>query len=177
MIPTSGGNRPSIQEIIAGQHLADSSGRSISERDLANLMAPLAGLSGGAEYIAMKAGQSLGNALGMKVSKQEERTYPTPYAPTVLALVLALRRADRQFTALYDTAHGSAVEARLPTDLFSFGGTLTCEILESGPSQTVVRAASEIKGQKFDWGKGSRALRDVLDATADYLRRMGWSGM
>jgi hypothetical protein len=173
MIPAASGNRPSIQAIQAGQYLQAPPGKTMSERDVADLLAPLSGgLSGAAFYGAMKAGQSLGTALGLRAGKRTKQPYVIPYPPVVL--VLALRRAIRELTALYDTAWGSVVKAKLPTDIFSFGGTLACEILDLGPSQTTVRGNTEIKGQLFDLGKGARALRDLFETTTGYLRRMGW---
>ncbi|MGH2514249.1 MAG: hypothetical protein ACRDHP_01200 [Ktedonobacterales bacterium] len=171
MYPNTPGRRPSIREILAGQNIQGAGG-GMSEHEIANLLAPFTALSGDMFYASMKAGQALGNRLGIKTGKQLSRGFPVPYPTTVLALVLALRRLDKEITAIFDTPRGSSVEAKLPTDLFSMGGTMSFEIIDAGPPQTIIQGSAEIKGQIFDWGKTARALNEVFDTATDYARRM-----
>jgi hypothetical protein len=146
----------------------------MSEREVADLLASMAGVSGSMLYVGMKAGHSLGSALGLKSRKRRERRFFVPYVPTVLAVVLAVHHESLKLTALSDTERGSALEAELPNDMYSLGGSFTCEILDEGPEQTLVRAATQIEGQVFDWGKGRRTLAAVAESTADFLRHLGW---
>jgi hypothetical protein len=174
MRPYSPGHRPSIHAILTGQDLKDGPHATMSEREVANLLASMAGVPSSMLYVGMKAGFSLGSAFGLKSRKRRERRFFAPYVPTVLAVVLAVHHESLRLTALSDTARGSAVEAELPTDMYSLGGSFTCEILDEGPEHTLLRAATQIKGQLFDWGKGQRTLDDVAESTADFLRHMGW---
>jgi hypothetical protein len=167
-------NRPSIYTIMTGQDLEAGPHATMSKREVADLLASIAGVSGRMLYVGMKAGHGLGSVLGLKSRKRLERRFLAPYVPTVLAVVLAVHHENLKLTALSDTAPGSAVEAELPNDVYSLGGTFTCEILDEGAEHTLVRAATHIKGQLYDWGKGRRTLDAVAESTADFLRHMGW---
>src|SRR5262249_14700187 len=93
--PSASGERPSIHAIVAGQEVRRGPGTQMSEREVADLLAPLVGLLGGAFYRALKSGQAHGNELRLKSVKHLEDTFAAPYAETVLALVLALRHINR----------------------------------------------------------------------------------
>jgi len=165
--------RPSIREIVSGQaNYTPAAG--ISEKELADLLAPLTKLSSGDYYLAMKAGEALGKAMGIKSTKQLQKIFPTQYQYTsvVLACVLALRHLQHEIVSLYDTPRGSIIELKMSTDLWSFGGMLTVEFIDEGPSGIVVNGESEIKGQMFDWGKGKRTLEEIFSATERYLKRL-----
>ena len=166
-------SRPSIRDIVAGQvNYTPSAG--MSEKDLANLLAPLTQLSGNSFFLSMKAGEALGKAMGMKSSKQLQKIFPGPYqyATAVLACILAIRHMGREIISLFDTPRGSVIEIKLPVDVISFAGTLTIEIIDESPSRIVLNGTTEIQGQKFDWGKGKRALEQVFESTEQYLRRL-----
>lgn len=171
MYPNTPGQRPSIRDILAGQNIQGGTG-GMTDREVADLLAPFSSLSGDAFYASMKAGQALGTRLGIKSNKHVERGFPVSYPTTVLALVLALRRLNREITALFDTSRGGVIEARMPTDMFSLGGSLSFEIIDAGPPQTLVQGVAEIKGQIFDWGKSVRALNETFDTATEYARRM-----
>ncbi len=165
--------RPSIREIVSGQaNYTPAAG--MSEKEMADLLAPLAKLSSENSYLAMKAGEALGKAMGIKSTKQLQKIFPTQYqyASVVLACVLALRHLQNEIVSLYDTPRGSIIELKMSTDIWSFGGMLTIEFIDEGPSGIVVDGESEIKGQMFDWGKGKRTLEEIFSATERYLKRL-----
>jgi pSer/pThr/pTyr-binding forkhead associated (FHA) protein len=165
--------RPSIREIVSGQaNYTPAAG--MSEKEMADLLDQLAKLSSGNSYLAMKAGEALGKAMGIKSTKQLHKIFSTPYqyASVVLACVLALRHLQYEIVSLYDTPRGSIIELKMSTDIWSFGGMLTIEFIDEGPSGIVVNGESEIKGQMFDWGKGKRTLEEIFSATERYLKRL-----
>lgn len=165
--------RPPIREIVSGQaNYTPAAG--MSEKELADLLAPLAKLSSGNYYIAMKAGEALGKAMGIKSTKQLQKQFPPHYQYTslVLAGILALRHLQYEIVSMYDTPKGSVVELKMSTDLWSFGGMLTIEFIDEGPSGILVNAESEIRGQMFDWGKGKRSIEEIFSSTERYLRRL-----
>jgi pSer/pThr/pTyr-binding forkhead associated (FHA) protein len=165
--------RPPIREIVSGQaNYTPAAG--MSEKELADLLAPLAKLSSGNYYIAMKAGEALGKAMGIKSTKQLSKQFPPHYQYTsvVLACILALRHLQNEIVSMYDTPRGSVVELKMATDLWSFGGMLTIEFIDEGPSGIVVNGESEIRGQMFDWGKGKRSIEEIFNQTERYLKRL-----
>ncbi len=166
-------SRPSIRDIVAGQgNYTPSSG--MSEKEIANLLAPFTQLSGDSYYLSMKESEALGKALGLKSSKQLQKIFPGPYqyATTVLACILALRHIGREIISYFDTPRGSVIEVKLPVDVLAYAGTLTIEIIDESPSRIVLNGTTEIQGQMFDWGKGKRALEQVFESTEQYLRRL-----
>lgn len=165
--------RPSIREIVSGQ-ASYTPAAGMSEKELADLLAPLAKLSSGNYYIAMKAGEALGKAMGIKSTKQLQKRLPPYYQYTsvVLACILALRHLQNEIVSLYDTPRGSVIELKISTDLWSFGGMLTIEFIDESPSGILVNGESEIRGQMFDWGKGKRSIEEIFNATEQYLKRL-----
>ena len=90
----------------------------------------------------------------------------------VLACILALRHLQNEIVSMYDTPRGSVVELKMATDLWSFGGMLTIEFIDEGPSGIMVNGESEIRGQMFDWGKGKRSIEEIFNETERYLKRL-----
>lgn len=165
--------RPSIREIVSGQaNYTPAAG--MSEKELADLLAPLAKLSSGNYYLAMKAGEALGRAMGIKSTKQLQRRFPPHYQYTsvVLACILALRHLQNEIVSMYDTPRGSVVELKMAADIWSVGGMLTIEFIDESPSGIVINGESEIRGQMFDWGKGKRSIEEIFNETGQYLRRL-----
>jgi hypothetical protein len=170
MSPTNSKKRPSIQEILTTANLkADVSGSEMSESDIAGLLAPISGLSKNLFLLSMKAGNALGKTLNIKSSKKIETEFPYSYPSVVRALVIALGSLQNEIVALFDTPKGAFIEAKLPTDLFSLGGSLTFEIIDQAPTRVRILGASEIKGQRFDWGKGKRSLQQIFEKTHKYV--------
>lgn len=112
--------------------------------------------------------------MGIKNNKKFETSYSAPYhyATVVLAYFLALRQAELEIIALYDTSQGSAIEAKLSTDIFSLGGSLAFEFVDESSSMIRVQGSTEIKGQMFDWGKGKRTLLKICESAEQYMHKM-----
>lgn len=162
--------RPSIKDITARYGpLEPVAGPSM--RDVASLFAPYTSLSEKRFYRSMKRGSALWKALGVKTRKQLEKSYPYPaeYASVVLACFLALKDVGLEIVTLSDTPTGSTLEAKLPIDIWSLGGSLVLEVIDANPTEIVVRGTSEIKGQIYDWGKGLKTLQEVFLAVQRYI--------
>lgn len=166
-------DRPKLKDILASDELKGlGADAGMSEADIAKVLGPLGGLSSGVFQMTMKAGEAIGQSLGLKSSKQQEQTFALPYTTVVRALVLALASLRYGIATLFDTPKGAYIEAQMPKDFFSLGGAMQFDVIEEREGSIRVVAVTEIKGQMFDWGKGKRALRDVLGKTEQFARRL-----
>jgi hypothetical protein len=121
--------RPTIRDIIAmdwGDPNSNNDG--ISEGELAKMMGSVAGMGAVFGRITLAFGDALGKSMGLKSSTRIERSYHMPYVTIVRSLLLALRAMRHGLAAAVDTPSGAFVEARLPTDMFSVGGTVQFKI-------------------------------------------------
>lgn len=162
--------RPRVRDILAGDLEGVVAAGGMTEKEVAELLAPIAGgLSGNLFQVAMKVGEATGKSLNVASRKSVDQVFSAPYTHVVRSLGLALASLRYQPTLLFDTQRGSVIETQMPTDIFSLGGSLQFEVVDEG-GQAHVLAASEVRGQMFDWGKGTRALTEVIRKTEDYLR-------
>lgn len=160
--------RPSIKEILAADPRAGG-GPGMTEKQIADLLAPAAGMSGGLLLMSMKAGEALGEKLNFKCAKTKEQLFNQGYEPVVRALALALGSLKYELTAAFDTPMGAVLEAKMNADFFSLGGVMLFQVHEISPVHTKVIGQAEIKGQLFDWGKMKRAMKQVLEKTSHFL--------
>lgn len=161
--------RPSIREILAIDEFKNElSEAGMSEQEVADFLGPIAGLSSGLFQLTMKAGDALGKTLNLGTRKKMEKAFSLDYALTVRAIALALESLGHKITMAFDTSRGSFIEATLPIDIFSLGGSLSFEIVEEGTSSIQVIGQAEIKGQLFDWGKSRRVLNGVFEKVERY---------
>jgi hypothetical protein len=158
--------RNSIQKIIAGQNYSSVSGQ--SEAEIVKSLSSLLPLPEAMFMTTVKLGQTLGTMLGLKSRQQCEKSYSCSYDKAVLSYFLATKQMELNIQTLYDTQKGSILEIKLPTDVFSFGGQLKIVINEE-PQHIRVQATTEIKGQMFDWGKGSRILKELCTGADQYI--------
>jgi|GEM_PF-3360526 len=154
--------RRPIQEIIARQSFGSVSGN--SEDDIIKSLSPFVPNFSG----IVKISQSLGKAMGLKSRQQCVKIHTCTYDKAVLSYFMAVKQMELDIQTLYDTNTGSALEAKLPNDVFTLGTRLKLEIIDEA-SQIRVRASTEVKGQLYDWGKGSRLLNDLCEAANQYI--------
>jgi len=167
--PTEPRKRSSVQEILAADISTVARNRQgMSEKELAELMSPLSGLPSSVLHLTFKTGEAIGKTLGVKCTKKVERVFLCPYESVVRAMILSLGSFEHQIAAVFDTPRGCVIEAKLPVDIFSLGGSLFFEIVEERDSHVQIAGSSEISGQMFDWGKGKRALQGILDKAQQY---------
>lgn len=104
-------------------------------------------------------------------SRRIDKHYPYNYQSISLCLVLALLHSKRALLALYDTPQGAIVVAKLAFDMLSWPGILSFGIIDEGGSVTHLISTSVIKGQFVDYGKGKKALDQVLGELEMHLNR------
>lgn len=161
--------RPRVRDILSGDLEGVVASGGMTEKEVAQLLAPIGGLSGNLFHAAMKVGEATGKALDIASRRSMDQVFPALYPHVVRSLGLALASLQHQPTLLFDTPTGSVIETKMPVDIFSLGGSLQFEIVDEG-GQVRVLGRSEVKGQWFDWGKGKRSLWEVIRKTEDYLR-------
>jgi hypothetical protein len=166
----AGQKRPKIREIVADVDLQATASRSdMSVQDIASLLSPLTQLPSGVFAATVSVADAAGKALDIKSEAKAEQVYSRPYADVARALILALVSLGYPLTILFDTPSGAVIEAKLTVDFWSLGGTLSFVISEEHASSVRVSGTSTISGQRFAWGKGQRALADVIQKTGEYL--------
>ena len=163
-------SRRPVKEILAADPVPADRKEGMTAKGIADLLAPLAGMSSGLLLISMKAGEALGGSFNLKTAKKTEHFFHYGYEPVVRAMALALGSLKNEITAVFDTPQGAVFEARMNVDFFSMGGEMLFEIREISPVDVKVLAQSKIKGQMFDWGKSTRAIKQVMDKTSQFLK-------
>jgi len=98
--------------------------------------------------------------LGVKTGKELSETLSRPPGSVLVAALCSMARRGQVLQHVRQLEDGCLLEATLPSDIWSFEGTLYVGVRKSGTG-TRVDAATKIKGQMFDWGKSKRCL-DVL---------------
>ena len=165
--------RPKIRDILAMDGMEGGDGESgMSEEVLAKIMGSVTGLPAPIAQMTLSVGDALGKSLGLKSNAAVTRSYSGSYTAVVRGLLLSLHATKHTLAAAFDTPQGAYVEAQLSRDFFSLGGTVQFDIAEDSAGAVTIAGQSEIKGQKFDWGKGKRALEEVLDKAEDFARRL-----
>jgi hypothetical protein len=166
--------RPKIRDILATEGKEDVTDEGgVSEESLAKIMGSVMGLPAPIAQMLMSVGDAMGKSFGYKSTSIVTRTYTVSYTAALRGLVLALHATNHSVAVAFDTPRGAFVEAQLPTDFFSMGGTVKFDIIDYETGAVTIASQSEIKGQKFDWGKGKRALNEVLDKTGEFAGRLG----
>lgn len=169
-------SRAKIHEILTNDDLKGlASNAGLSLDSMAKVLAPLSGMSAGMFTATAFAGEALGTSMGFKTGKTAELTLTCSYPSAVRALVFALSAMRYQITSAFDTAAGAYVEAAMPGDFFAAGGTLKVDVIDADDADKPLRlsAATEIKGQMFDWGKSKRALAELTAKVEEFARRIG----
>lgn len=161
--------RPTVKAILAGDLPAPGRGSGTGEKQIADLLAPLTGLSGGALLLSMKAGEALGTHFHLKTGARVEHRFPYAYEIIVRALALALGSLKYEITAVFDTPSGAVFESKMNASFFSLGGGMLFQIHEINPMLSNVTGQSEIKGAMFHAGKTQRVLTEVFDKMTQFL--------
>jgi hypothetical protein len=99
--------------------------------------------------------------MGVKTGKERTATIDRPVREAFLALLCSLARNGQLMRAFHPATDGCVVEAALPSDLWSFEGTVLVTLQPAGEG-TRVRASTVVRGQLFDWGKSDRCLETLL---------------
>ncbi len=100
--------------------------------------------------------------LGIKTGKTREEPVAAPVGKTMVRVLCSLARNGQPLQNVEQGEDGCLLQAKLPSDLWSFAGDLlvTVERMEKGSR---VEAATVIKGQLYDWGKSKRMLATLFE--------------
>jgi hypothetical protein len=75
----------------------------------------------------------------------------------IVAVLCSLAQNGQQLQRVAQIECGCTIKASLPSDMWSLAGELHVAI-RAVQNGTEIVAATTIKGQLYDWGKGRRAL-------------------
>lgn len=78
-----------------------------------------------------------------------------------MATLCSLAKRGHPLDEVHQFEDGCLLRSTLPSDIWSFKGTLFVGIQHHG-SETTVEATTRIEGQWFDWGKSTRCLRRLF---------------
>ena len=98
--------------------------------------------------------------LGVKAGKEYSETLSSPPG-TVVSALCSLARHGQILQQVRQFEDGCLLEATIPSDMWSFEGSLYITVRKAGTG-TRVDGATKIKGQLFDWGKSKRCLETLF---------------
>lgn len=99
---------------------------------------------------------------GIGTGKSRSVVIDASVRDVLLRVLCSFARHGQTLRDVQQAEDGCALEATLPSDLWSFEGDLLVTVTRRG-SQTHVEAATRIKGQIFDWGKSARCLDTLFE--------------
>lgn len=104
----------------------------------------------------------LSTKMGIKTGKTRTELLADPPGQVMVEVLCALARHGWSLVKVHQGDLGCVFDAKLPSDFWSFEGKITVAVERRG-TQTKVEAATNIPGQRFDWGKSACCL-DALFA-------------
>lgn len=99
--------------------------------------------------------------LGIKTGKEYSATLTSRPGTVIVAAMCSLARHGQTLQQVRQFEDGCLLEAALPSDMWSWEGTLLVSVRAAGTG-TRVEGATKIKGQLFDWGKSKRCLETLF---------------
>lgn len=100
--------------------------------------------------------------LGLKTGDDHSETLSIPPGSVIVSTLCSLARHGQALQRVQQFIDGCLLEATLPSDMWSFEGTLSVSIHRT-PIGTRIDGATKIKGQIYDWGKSKRCLEALFD--------------
>ncbi|MGH6837677.1 MAG: hypothetical protein ACREDT_02520 [Methylocella sp.] len=101
--------------------------------------------------------------LGIKTGKARSKTIQCPPGKAIVAVLCAFARQGQEIRQVQQFEDGCMLEAKIPSDFWSWEGSLFVTIHVSNDA-TRVDAATNIKVQLYDWGKSNRYLERLFSA-------------
>lgn len=149
---------PEVRDVV-GRHAAMAR-KSLSGEDVLGLFDKVLPLGVSLEKLGAVA-QPIYAQLGMKTGKERSESLPGSPGTVIVSALCSLARHDQALQQVRQLEDGCLLEASLPSDIWSWQGTLYVGIRKDG-SGTRVDGATSIKGQLFDWGKSKRCLEALF---------------
>lgn len=110
--------------------------------------------------------QPLYEQLGVQTGKSEAAVVAKPIGFAMFEVLKFLAENGQQLIEVQQAEDGCLLVATIPSDIWSFKGTLYVQLQFAG-DDTRVELRTVIPGQMFDWGKSTRLLDRVLGALRD----------
>jgi hypothetical protein len=99
--------------------------------------------------------------LGMKTGKTRSETLPGKPGTLIVNALCAMAAQGQTMKTVRQFDDGCMLEAQIPSDFWSWKGSLFVSIRKHG-SGCQIDAATSIGGQLYDWGKSKRCLDDLF---------------
>lgn len=99
--------------------------------------------------------------MGIKTGKTRKGAFADPPGQIIVDVLCALARNGLPLSKVHQGQSGCVIEAKMPSDLWSFEGQIVVTV-EAHGSRTTVEAATKIPGQLYDWGKSNRCLEKLF---------------
>lgn len=96
--------------------------------------------------------------MGVKTGKSVSVTLSLPPGRAIAAALCSMARHGQTLDQAEQATDGLALTAQIPSDIWSFKGSIVCAFARSGDG-TKLDAATTIPGQMYDWGKSERLLK------------------
>jgi hypothetical protein len=109
--------------------------------------------------------RELGQYLGVKTGKVRTQTLSLPPGKAIVAALCSMAAEGQDIRHVRQADDGCLFEATIPSDFRSREGTLYVTIRRDDAGSRV-EAATDIKGQLYDWGKSTRCLDRLFAALA-----------
>ncbi len=105
--------------------------------------------------------QPISAQLGVKTGNEYSETLPIPPGIVIVSALCSLARHGQVLQQVQQFEDGCLLEATLPSDMWSWEGSLYVSVHKTAAG-TRVDGATQIKGQLFDWGKSKRCLETLF---------------
>ncbi|MGH7229908.1 MAG: zinc ribbon domain-containing protein [Nitrospiraceae bacterium] len=105
--------------------------------------------------------QPLATRLGIKTGKVRTEVFSLPPGRVIVGVLCSMARRGQSLHSVDQAQDGCAFEAAIPSDMWSFEGSLFVTVRRQ-KADTSVEAATRIPGQLFDWGKSQSILNDLF---------------
>lgn len=149
---------PEVRALISRQ--AATARKRLSGEDFLALCDKVVSLGIPLEKIGSVA-QSMCAGLGVKTGKEHLDTFSTAIGTVIVAVLCSLAHRGQEVRHVQQFEDGCLFEAALPSDIWSFEGSLFVGV-RRGEAGTRVEGATKIEGQLFDWGKSKRCLQALF---------------
>jgi hypothetical protein len=101
--------------------------------------------------------QPIMGSFGIRTGKERTAIIEAPIGRVMLRVLCSMARHGQSVRGVKQGSDGCAFDALLPSDPMSLEGDLTISVRRRDMT-TEVTAATNIKGQLYDWGKSRRCL-------------------
>ncbi len=100
--------------------------------------------------------------MGVKTTTQRSETIAAPVGRTIVAVLCSLAARGNTIKNVHQARDGCAIEASLPSNAWSWEGTLLVTVTADG-ERTRLDLGATIAGQVHDWGKSARRLELLVN--------------